>query len=168
MIRVAYTGRPELDFEARRALGFVRWMPLGSDCELGVSVGGSHIFTPAEIDRATSGIVNLHFAPLPEFRGRYSAGHALRLGGPVFGATLHYVDAGIDTGPVIAEQLFAIDPADTVESLRDRGFAAGLALWREWAPRLVDAATAGRRLPAWPQDETQARYFDAASLDLLR
>lgn len=161
MIRVAYTGRPELDV-CRKAIGPFELVALGSDCDLGVSIGGSHIFTPDEIDRARCGIVNLHFAPLPEFRGRFAAGHAIRLGESMFGATLHYVDAGIDTGPVIAQHLFAIDPGDGVDSLRARAFAAGVELWLAWAPFLVARAAQGLRLPAWKQDEARARYFTLA------
>lgn len=155
MISVAYTGRPELD--GREALGEVEFRPLGSSCDLGVSIGGSHIFTSDEIARAWCGIVNLHFAPLPQYRGRYSAGHALRNGETWFGVTLHYVDAGIDTGPIIAERLFPIEP--TVDSLRARAFSVGMALWEAWAPRLVDAAKRGERVPSWAQDETKARYY---------
>lgn len=166
MISVAYTDRPELG-RCRAMLGPVRFVTLARPFDLGVSIGGSHIYTPAEIARARYGIVNLHFAPLPEFRGRYSAGHALRLGVGTFGATLHYVDEGIDTGPIIDRRLVPVLPDDDVASLRGRAFAAGVALWSEWAPRLVAAAERGERVPAEPQDEGRARYFDRASLALL-
>ena len=162
MISVVYTGRPALD-ACRDALGDVEFVPLGSPCDLGVSIGGSHIFTVAEINLARSGIVNLHFAPLPAYRGRYSAGHALRNGDPFFGATLHYVDAGIDTGPIIGQRLVAIDAGETVDSLRERAFAAGVTLFESWAPQLVDAASLGKRVPSWRQDETRARYYDRNS-----
>ncbi|HUX14886.1 MAG TPA: formyltransferase family protein [Phycisphaerae bacterium] len=166
MISVVYTGRPALD-ACRAALGDVAFVPLGSRCDLGVSIGGSHIFTVSEINLARCGIVNLHFAPLPTYRGRYSAGHALRNGDPFFGVTLHYVDAGIDTGPIIGQRLFAIDAGETVGSLRARAFDVGVALFESWAPRLLDAARQGKRVTSWRQDESKARYYNRASLGLL-
>lgn len=165
MITVAYLGRADLD-HYRAALGPVRFVPVGP-CDLGVSIGASHIFTPAEIARARFGIVNLHFAPLPEYRGRWSAGHALRNGEQAFGATLHYVDAGIDTGPVIEVRRFPIPAGCSVDALRALAFEAGGRLWATWAPRLVAAAERGERVPATPQDEARARYYDLASRELL-
>lgn len=162
MISVVYTGR----FDWTAALGPVELRPLGSACDLGVSIGGSHIFTAAEIARAHCGIVNLHFAPLPRYRGRYSAGHALRNGETYFGVTLHYIDEGIDTGPIIAERLFSIED-DTVDSLRAKAFSAGQVLFESWAPRLVEAAAVGERVPSWRQDESKARYYNRDSLALL-
>lgn len=165
MIDVAYLGRLELN-HYRAALEPVRFVALGP-CDLGVSIGASHIFTPAEIALARCGIVNLHFAPLPEYRGRWSAGHALRNGDREFGATLHYVDAGIDTGPVIEVRRFPIPDNCTVDELRAMAFETGGQLWATWAPRLVAAAERGERVPAEPQDEALARYYDRASRELL-
>ncbi len=166
MISVAYTGRVELD-RCREALGNVLFVALGSECDLGVSIGGSHIFTPEEIRRARCGIVNLHFAPLPEYRGRYSAGHALRNGDTAFGVTLHYVDRGIDTGPIIAQRFFHVEDDETVDSLRAKAFRVGCDLFVAWAPELVRAARKGRRVWAWPQDEARAHYYDRHSLAVL-
>lgn len=163
-MRIAYTGRPELDCRPMLRGTFV---PVGSACDFGVSIGGSHIFTPDEIARARCGIANLHFAPLPQYRGRYSAGHALRNGETWFGVTLHYVDAGIDTGPIIAERLFRIQYRE-VDALRAEAFDVGLALFEAWAPRLSAAAKVGQKVPSWVQDEAKARYYDRASLALLQ
>jgi methionyl-tRNA formyltransferase len=162
MISVAYVGR----FDCTAALGPVEFRPVGWTCDLGVSIGGSYIFSSEEVARARCGIVNLHFAPLPQYRGRYSAGHALRNGETYFGVTLHYVDEGIDTGPIISERLFEIED-DTVDSLRAKAFAAGRVLFESWAPRLVEAAEVGERVPAWRQDEAKAHYYNRASLALL-
>jgi methionyl-tRNA formyltransferase len=163
VIAVWYQGRPELDIRAKLALGTVCFTSVRPD--LGVSIGGSHIYTPAEIAAARFGIVNLHFAPLPQYRGRYSAGHAIANGDAYFGVTLHYVDEGIDTGPTIAQRLFPIEP--TVDALRARAFAVGLDLWDEWAPRIVAAAEAGHRVRSYAQDESRARYYDRHSLGRL-
>lgn len=166
-IVIGYTGRPQFE-SARAMLGDATFVPAGGPCDLGVSLAGSHIFSAEEIAAARCGIVNLHLAPLPQYRGRYSAGHALRNGETEFGVTLHYIDEGIDTGPVIAIRRFAIAKHETVDSLRARAFLHGTWLWCEWAPRLVAAALDGQRVPAVPQDESLAHYYDRASISLLR
>ncbi len=162
---VAYTGREALD-GCRRLLEeqCVRIVPFGEPAALGISAAGSHIFTADEIAAHRLGIVNLHLAPLPEYRGRYSATHALLAGERRFGVTLHYVDAGIDTGPVIARRDFPIASDETMTSLRAKAVVTGLRLYADVLPRLLGAATRDHKLISTPQDERRARYFDRFSL----
>lgn len=159
-MRVCYTGR---DAEFRRIVEEFTPVVAFDDqpCDLGLSIIGSHIFTADEIARARCGIANLHLAPLPEYRGRYSAAHAINEGAMTFGVTLHYVDEGIDTGPIIAEDRFAFSTRD-VEYLKDAARLVGMRLLRSWLPGLLEAAERGERLPAQPQDESRARYFSRA------
>jgi methionyl-tRNA formyltransferase len=151
-VKIAYTGRlPECEALLR---GHATVVPFGERVDLGVSALGTHIFTPAEI--ADCPIVNLHLAPLPEYRGRYSAAHAVAEGARSFGVTLHYVDAGIDTGPIIAEARFGID-GYTVEQVQNLARGAGIRLFAEVMPWLLSRLPL--TVPAYPQDETRARYF---------
>lgn len=160
---IAYTGRPEFD-DCRRWLSTVgELVGFEEPFDLGISAAGTHIFRSAEIARARFGIVNLHLAPLPEYRGRFSATHAI-LNGSEYGVTLHYVDEGIDTGPIIAERRFPILPAETALSLRARALVEGRRLFLATLPLLLSEVAHGRRLPAHPQDERRARYFDRFSL----
>ncbi len=160
-LTVAYTGRWTLDVCRRvvAAQGVRQVVFDGTPFDLGVSVGGSQIFTAGEIEQARYGIVNLHLAPLPEYRGRYSAGHALANGDREYGVTLHYVDETIDTGPVIAEHRFPLPPGTSLEELRERSFAEGALLFAQVFPLLAQAARLGQRLPARAQDEKKARYY---------
>lgn len=156
---VAYTGRPELAVCREWLAARSRLVPFEAGFDLGISAAGTRIFTRDEIARARLGIVNLHLAPLPEYRGRFSATHAI-LNGTEYGVTAHYVDEGIDTGPIIAERRFPILSDDTAGSLRIRALAEGTRLFLGILPLLL----MGKRLPSRPQDESRARYFDRFSL----
>ncbi|AYM02926.1 phosphoribosylglycinamide formyltransferase [Levilactobacillus yiduensis] len=65
-------------------------------------------------------IVNLHPALLPHFPGRHSIVDALAAGATTTGVTIHFVDAGIDTGQVIDQRTVAILPTDTYDTLAPR------------------------------------------------
>jgi phosphoribosylglycinamide formyltransferase-1 len=88
--------------------------------DLVVCAGYMHLLTPAFLDRFPARIVNVHPALLPSFPGTHPIDDALAAGVPETGATVHFVDAGVDTGPVIRQEAVPVEPGDTVESLRAR------------------------------------------------
>lgn len=65
-------------------------------------------------------IVNIHPSLLPSFRGKNAVEQALEAGVKVTGVTVHYVDEGIDTGPIIAQEPVTVFPKDTSDSLQKR------------------------------------------------
>ena len=65
-------------------------------------------------------VVNTHSAPLPDFPGAHPIEDVLAAGVEETAATVHYVDEGVDTGPVIAPSAFPSSPNDTVDTLRER------------------------------------------------
>jgi len=65
-------------------------------------------------------IINLHPSLLPAFTGKDAIGQALEYGVKVTGVTVHFVDAGMDTGPIIAQRVVPILEGDTRESLTKR------------------------------------------------
>ncbi|MBM6754010.1 phosphoribosylglycinamide formyltransferase [Lactobacillus alvi] len=65
-------------------------------------------------------IVNLHPALLPKYPGLHSIERAFDAGEKETGVTVHYIDAGLDSGPIIAQRTVPILPTDTVESLETR------------------------------------------------
>ncbi|MDN4074863.1 phosphoribosylglycinamide formyltransferase [Fictibacillus terranigra] len=65
-------------------------------------------------------IVNIHPSLLPDFPGKDAIGQALEAQAGVSGVTVHYVDSGMDTGPVIAQKAVMIRKEDTRESLQQR------------------------------------------------
>lgn len=62
-------------------------------------------------------IINIHPSLLPAFAGKDAIGQAFRANVLVTGITVHYVDAGMDTGPIIAQQVVEVNPDETIESL---------------------------------------------------
>lgn len=65
-------------------------------------------------------IINIHPSLLPSFPGKDAVEQALEAGVKVSGVTIHYVDEGIDTGPIIAQEPVTVFPKDTAESLQQR------------------------------------------------
>jgi len=65
-------------------------------------------------------IINIHPSILPAFPGVDAIGQAFDAGVKITGVTVHYIDEGIDTGPIIAQESLAVFPEDTKESLQKR------------------------------------------------
>jgi phosphoribosylglycinamide formyltransferase-1 len=65
-------------------------------------------------------IVNTHPALLPSFPGAHGVRDALDYGVKVTGCTVHLVDSGVDTGPVLAQESVLVEPGDSEESLHER------------------------------------------------
>ena len=64
--------------------------------------------------------INTHPALLPSFPGAHAVRDALARGVTVTGCTCHWVDAGLDTGPIIAQRAVCVEPQDTQETLHER------------------------------------------------
>lgn len=121
---------------------------------LGIICSYSRIVWPELLQLFPQGVANLHNAPLPAFRGANALQWTIITGECETAATLHYVDDGIDTGPVIDAIPVAIGDEDTALTVRDRLIEADVALLNRWLPRLLAGP-----VPATPQDESLARYW---------
>lgn len=88
--------------------------------DLVVSAGFMRILGPAVLDRFTHRVINTHPALLPAFPGAHAVRDALAYGVRVTGCTVHLVDAGVDTGPVLAQRVVEVRPGDDEESLHER------------------------------------------------
>ena len=86
--------------------------------DLVVSVGFMRVLAPDYV--AHFQVMNTHPALLPLFPGAHAVRDALAAGAVETGTTVHWVDAGVDTGPIIAQRKVAIEPGDTEESLHER------------------------------------------------
>lgn len=113
--------------------------------DLLVLAGFMRNLTPYFIDRLNTDpskpkIMNIHPALLPAFPGVDGYGDTFRYGCKVGGCTVHFIDYGEDTGPIIGQRAFQIEPGDTLASIRRKG----LALEWELYPQCIQLFAQGR------------------------
>ena len=78
-------------------------------------------------------IVNIHPSLLPSFPGLHGIEEAFHYGVKITGITIHYVDSGVDTGPIIFQTTTKIDTEDTLDTLTEKIHA----LEHEWYPKII-------------------------------
>lgn len=89
--------------------------------DLVVLAGYMRIITPYFIEQYKNRIINIHPALLPAFAGTDGYGDTFRYGCKIGGCTVHFVDSGVDTGPIIIQKTNPIKENDTLESFKERG-----------------------------------------------
>ncbi|MFL5967984.1 MAG: phosphoribosylglycinamide formyltransferase [Gaiellaceae bacterium] len=89
------------------------WLQLRG-VELVVLAGYMHLLTSAFLERFSDRIVNVHPSLLPAFPGAHAIDDALAAGADTTGVTVHYVDAGLDTGDVILQEPVEVEPRETL------------------------------------------------------
>lgn len=85
-----------------------------------VLAGFMRILAPSFVERFPNRILNIHPSLLPAFPGAHAVEHALEHGVKVTGVTVHLVDEGVDSGPIVAQAPVPVNPGDTVETLHAR------------------------------------------------
>jgi len=88
--------------------------------DLVISAGFRKLVGPAFLDAFGGRYLNTHNSLLPAFPGIHGPRDALAYGVKVTGATLFFVDAGVDTGPIVAQVAVPVHDDDTVETLTER------------------------------------------------
>ena len=106
------------------------------------------------------GSVNVHGGLLPEYRGGHVMQWAIINGESETGVTLHYMDEGIDTGPIIAQERFPITWRDNAVSVKSNLQKVGMELIKQWWPK-ISMGTAPRIV----QDEAAANYYRLRNSD---
>ena len=92
--------------------------------DLVVLAGFMRIVGPVFLAAYPRRIINIHPSLLPKYRGANAAAQALAARDKMTGCTVHYVDAGVDTGEIIAQREVPVDPVDTADTLQARIRAA--------------------------------------------
>jgi phosphoribosylglycinamide formyltransferase-1 len=105
--------------------------------DLVVSAGFMKILGKRFLDRFGGRVINTHPALLPAFPGTHAVRDALDHGAKVTGCTAHFIDAGVDTGPIIAQEAVPILDADDEDTLHERIKAAERPLLVHTVGRLV-------------------------------
>lgn len=127
--------------------------------DLLVLAGFMRTLTPYFIDRVNTDplaprIMNIHPALLPAFPGTDGYGDTFRYGCKVGGCTVHFIDYGEDSGPIIGQRAVPVEPGDTLDDFRRRGLAAEWVLY----PQCVALFAQDRlRVAARPADGAEVQ-----------
>ena len=133
---------------AARDAAMAAWLA-DAGAELIVLAGYMQLVTPDFLDRFPDRVINVHPALLPAFAGLRAIEQALDYGAKVTGVTVHFVDAGVDTGPVIAQRAVELTGGEDRDAVRE----ALRPIEHELLCDAIEAFAAGavRRDPAHPR-----------------
>lgn len=135
-----------------RDVGFIeRIRSLNADVLLVAAYG--QIMTRTLLECAKRGGINIHASLLPKYRGAAPISWAILRGETETGVTLMQMDAGLDTGDIIAMEKIKILPDETAGELSDRLSQLAAELARHWIPYIVQGD-----YPRIPQEESQASF----------
>lgn len=134
----AFPDRAGWDLELARVVG--RYEP-----DLVVCAGFMKILGLPFLAEFGGRILNTHPALLPLYPGAHGVRDALAAGATESGATIHWVDAGVDTGPIVAQVVVPIEPGDDEDALHARIKAAEAPLYVETIRRIVKEETHAHR-----------------------
>lgn len=107
------------------------------ECDLIYSVQYHKILKQHHIDKAGMLAVNLHLAPLPDYRGCNQFSFAIFHGAATFGVTIHKLDSGVDSGDILFEDRFAMPEAVWVKDLFDISVAKGQTLFEATLRKVI-------------------------------
>jgi methionyl-tRNA formyltransferase len=124
--------------------------------DLLLNVHSLYVVNAEVLESVRIGCFNVHPGPLPRYAGLNAPCWAIYRGEPEHGVTVHWMEAGIDTGLIAYQALFPITSDDTGFSLSARCASQGLALMR----KVVEVAAADpAALPRTEQDPARREYF---------
>jgi phosphoribosylglycinamide formyltransferase-1 len=112
---------PSRGFDDRttRDRALAGWLA-GQEVELVVLAGYMQLLSPDFLKQFGGRVINVHPALLPAFPGLRAVEQALEYGVKVFGVTVHFVDEGVDTGPVILQRAIEIPDTSSAEEVLER------------------------------------------------
>lgn len=124
--------------------------------DIGVSNGYSQIISPQLLKMFPKGIINIHGALLPQYRGGNVLNWVLVNGEKETGVTIHYMDEGIDTGDIIAQIKIPIKKTDTAKKLCEKLNENACTLFEKtWE------SIRKNQIKRIIQDESEAHYWPA-------
>lgn len=133
------------------------------DADVGLSLFFDYLLRPAIFKLFPEGCLNLHPSYLPYNRGVYSNVWSIVDGTPA-GASLHYIDEGVDTGAILARKQVPKRPTDTGSTLYRRQENACVELFRRAWPDFVRGKI---EADPQPEDGTYHRYADVEDIDRI-
>ena len=125
----------------------------GQAVDLILNVHSLHVVHAAVLSAARVGTFNLHPGPLPYYAGMNAASWAILNDEPRHGVTLHWMETGIDTGPIAYQAMFDLTPDDTGLSVSRRCARLGLELIKDLL------STRPADIPRREQDLSKRQYY---------
>jgi methionyl-tRNA formyltransferase len=155
-------------WEASERLGYQTWPsklvkdPLFADevraaeVDVILNIHSLFIINKDVVKAPRVGCFNMHPGPLPRYAGLNAVSWAIYRGETSHGVTIHKMEPGIDTGPIVYQELFDVDDADTGLTLSARCIRSGIPL----VLRLMETASRDpAAIPLTPQDLNKREYF---------
>jgi methionyl-tRNA formyltransferase len=130
--------------------------------DLVLSIAVLQRFGPELLSTPRIGCINVHFGPLPEYRGLYTSFWSLYNGERESGVSIHFMNGRWDGGPIIAQNRFPITPGETVRSLDRKKWRVVPDLLSEALDALVeDRATLS------PNERDRGKYYSVPSREVM-
>jgi len=139
VVAVSHRGLTRVAHEARVIAALASYLP----CDWFVLAGYMRLLTPEFISNfhnsklGISPLINIHPSLLPSFAGKDGYVQAYRHGVKVTGVTVHFVGAGMDDGPIVAQQPIEVLDGDTEVSLQERGLKIEHEFYSKVLERLI-------------------------------
>lgn len=110
------------------------------NCDIIYSVQYNRILKQHHIEKAKQIAVNLHLAPLPDYRGCNQFSFAIFNGAKNFGVTIHAIDEGVDSGDILFEHRFPMPENIWIKDLLNLSVQQGEALFKETLPQIIEGS----------------------------
>lgn len=123
--------------------------------EVILCIGGTQMIPQEVLNIPEMGCLNIHPALLPKYRGRFSTVHALFNGEKYIGVTAHFMDEGIDSGPIIFQTKFKVEEFDTARDVYNKFTKTGCKLFTKFVNYWIQ----GKKITVKPQNEKSATYY---------
>lgn len=134
-----------------------------TNANIGLLMTFPFIITKEILEMPAKGFINIHYGLLPQCRGPQPILRHLLNNDEETGVTIHIVDEGIDTGPVVIQEKTAIEANDTYGTLQAKlAFLAA-----KGAAQLLKILSYGSIVPATAQDESKAAYYEMPTAEEL-
>jgi phosphoribosylglycinamide formyltransferase 1 len=117
----------------------------GANADLVALAGFMRILSPAFVAARKGRIVNVHPSLLPKWPGAHAIERAYDSGEKAFGVTVHYVDEGMDTGPILANEVFEAKDGESLEDVESRVHSIEHRIYPKAVLGLLDAIEAERK-----------------------
>ncbi|MBS56304.1 MAG: hypothetical protein CMP16_00335 [Rickettsiales bacterium] len=134
--------------------------------DIAISVQYHKILKSEDINIANEITINLHMAPLPEYRGCNQFSFAIINKESTFGTTLHVIDEGVDSGDILFERRFPIVSDINVEDLYKKTFKESVILFRENLKNIIFGNY--KRYPQLLSDDKNTYFYKRKDIEKIK